>query len=594
MGSPADVPPGFIPLYDPDGTMINKMFPFTQVPMQPTINKYYNISLSDPLGNHSYINRIYEDVLPSDKTVYTFLTTRERYVIKKFMRNSILDKYDGEEFTIQGSKKSLLSWIKIYDVNPYSLKSNPYEDIPCGFLLYRSAYPIRYNKDDRTIKATPTSIAVNIRIYKMSIAASRCREIIKDSIDEYFDVWRDIKYYQWVNTIIEKNISPNFINMLLYVFDTESKIGFDKLNSIKQSKDKLAIVNKNKNEVNIINGTTVLHMGIVASKGSPILKLLPLFQSSLKKPDTNIDLSKEELLKDDTRVLVALTEAPNTNIIKWNTKVYQSYGSVQKMTSTGYHNPDVWYSILFQLVYACAVLQENGIYFNNFSLENNVFIKDVQSDNTGKSCWVYIINNIEYYVPNYGYLLVIDSNFADINNIDTTTPTYKIYGSIFKENSEKKDLDLKDKFINLMDTNCFKNENGNELDDNIKTLIDSIKMFTNTNTKIIDVIPEFFKKYLHNKVGTLLTKFEKENFSIFNKPTYVEGSLMIRQKRYDEYEWVIYKNQHDTNKNKRIIISKDRIKDEFIIEEVFSSTLYSYFQKVSPNEINIIETYSYN
>ena len=382
--------------------------------------------------------------------------------------------------------------------------------------------------------------------------------------------------------------------MLLYVFDTESKIGFDKLNTIKQSKDKLAIVDKNKNEVNIINGTTVLHMGIVASKGSPILKLLPIFQSSINKTDTKIDSSKEELLKDDTRVLVVLTEAPNTNIIKWNTKIYESYGSVQKMTSTGYHNPDVWRSILFQLIYACAVLQEKGIYFNDFSLENNVFIKDVQSDNTGKSCWVYVIDNIEYYVPNYGYLLVIDSNFADINNIDTNTPTYKIYGSIYKENSEKKDLDLKDKFINLMDTNCFKNENGNELDDDIKTLIDSIKIFTNTNTKIIDAIPEFFKKYLHNKVGTLLTKFEKENFSIFNKPTYIEGSLMIRQKRYDEYEWVIYKNQHDTNKNKRIIISKDRIKDEFITEEVFSSTLYSYFQKVSPNEINIIETYSYN
>jgi hypothetical protein len=50
------------------------MAPYNLVPNQPQINKIYNISLSDPLGNHSYINKIYEDVLPSEKTVYSFLT----------------------------------------------------------------------------------------------------------------------------------------------------------------------------------------------------------------------------------------------------------------------------------------------------------------------------------------------------------------------------------------------------------------------------------------------------------------------------------------------------------------------------------------
>ena len=643
---PADVPPGFIPLYDPNGSMISKMFPYSQVPMQPSINKYYNISLSDPLGNHSYINKIYEDVLPSEKTVYSFLTTKEREVIKKFMRNSILDKYDGEDFTIQGSKKSLLSWIKIYDVNPYSLQKNPYDDIPNGFLLYRSAYPIRYNNENRTLKATPTSIAVNIRIYQISVGATRCFTL-KDLDCNNFDVWRDVEYYKWVDTIIKQKTSPNFINMLLYVFDSESKIGFDKLNIVKKEKDKLGFIEQKENDKkinkyaltleDIVTGFVPDSTGIANKTPFNILnkdyaeirkRTLSTFMSSreedtilreadklteslstvnsnlteiknklgmipVKKPESKIDLTV-----NDSKLLIVLTEAPNTNIIKWNSKVYQSYGSVKKMIATGYHNPDVWRSILFQLIYACSVLQKNNIYFDTFSLENNVFIKDVQTDGTGKSCWVYKINNIDYYVPNYGYLLVIDSNFADIKDYKESDPMkFKIYGNIYKDiNSGLTDFAklLKDKLLSILDNagKSFIHENGNELDDIIKKLILNIHSSIGSTSSFIETIPLHFKEYVHNKVGTLLTKFEKENFSLFNKPSYVDGTLMVRQKRFDEYEWVIYLG---TNGNKKRILTKDRSKEKepLMEESVFPSTLFSYFEKVLPEEINIIETYSF-
>ena len=642
--TPADVPPGFIPLYDPNGSMISKMFPYSQVPMQPSINKYYNISLSDPLGNHSYINKIYEDVLPSEKTVYSFLTIRERDVIKKFMRNSILDKYDGEDFTIQGSKKSLLSWIKIYDVNPYSLHKNPYDNMPNGFLLYRSAYPIRYNNENRTLKATPTSIAINIRIYQISIGATRCFSI-KDLDCNNFDVWRDVEYYKWVDTIIKQKISPNFINMLLYVFDSESKIGFDKLNMVKKEKDKLGFIEQKENDkkinkyalsledlaFGIIPNETGLSSktptsllikdyGAIRKKTTSIIPYAEGDEELLKKVDErfiSIDSklveaknrlgltsiikpeSKIDLTINDSKILVVLTEAPNTNIIKWNSKVYQSYGSVKKMIATGYHNPDVWHSILFQLIYACAVLQKNNIYFDTFNLENNVFVKDVQTDGTGKSCWVYKINNIDYYVPNYGYLLVIDSSFADITDYKEVDPMkFKIYGSIYKEiNSGLSDFStkLKDKLLKILEDagNSFVHENGNQLDDIIKKLITNIHNSVNVLSNIIETIPNNFKQYVHNKVGTLLTKFEKENFSLFNKPSYVDGNLMIRQRRFDEYEWVIYLGVAG---NKKKILTRDRTKDKenLLEEEVFPSTLFSYFEKVLPEEINIIESYSFN
>jgi hypothetical protein len=67
---------------------------------------------------------------------------------------------------------------------------------------------------------------------------------------------------------------------------------------------------------------------------------------------------------------------------------------------------------------------------------------------------------------------------------------------------------------------------------------------------------------------------------------------MIRQNRFDEYEWVMYKG---TNINKKIIITKNRTKnnDTFETVEVFPSSLFSYFQNVAPDGITVIETYTY-
>jgi hypothetical protein len=68
---------------------------------------------------------------------------------------------------------------------------------------------------------------------------------------------------------------------------------------------------------------------------------------------------------------------------------------------------------------------------------------------------------------------------------------------------------------------------------------------------------------------------------------------MIRQRRFDEYEWVIYLRAEG---NKKKILTRDRTKEkETLIEEsVFPSTLFSYFEKVLPEEINVIESYSFN
>ena len=68
--------------------------------------------------------------------------------------------------------------------------------------------------------------------------------------------------------------------------------------------------------------------------------------------------------------------------------------------------------ILFQLIYICAVLQKSEIYFPELSIDN-FYVKDIFANIHSIGSWVYRINNIEYYIPNYGYILTFDTNFKD-------------------------------------------------------------------------------------------------------------------------------------------------------------------------------------
>ena len=672
-----------MPLYDADNTILASSNPYTNLIQPLPVHKIYNISLSDPLGNHSTINKIYEDVLPSDKITYSFIKLNERESIKNFMRNSILDKHDGEELSLKGGDKSLLSWLKIYDLNPYSLVSNvdnPYNNLPHGFLLYRSAYPIRYNEKDHVLKTTPTSMAYNLRIYKLSVGALTYKN------NDCFDVWRDLKYYKWVNKIIKQKISPNFLNYILYVFDKKSSINFKDLDTIKKDKDTISFQENNNKLINTIlnindkeKDEELIEINKYKPRDDmPMRKVSYLSSSTLnngiaiveneqvEEDEPNISLNKNSTIdftKDSEKILVIITDAPNSNIIKWNSKNYQKYGTRNKMIATGYHKPEVWYSILFQLIYACAVMHKENIYFNNFSLENNVFIKDIQTDNTGNSCWVYKINNIEYYVPNYGYILVIDSNYVDIKSTElmsdkknseitklekelenakkknTNTEKklvdllnksenteeykikimniiedynvkeiaekklaqekiqYKIYGDQFDyNNSTLNELktDFKKTLINELSPDKFTSNKANLLDDDverkIKQIHDILIESKDDNSIFKNIFENCFINFVNNKVGKTLTKLEKENLNLLARPDYRLYAVMVRQKRYDEYDWVVFV-KNDTDKKQKYIICKDS--NNLEIKKVFHTCLYSYPENILPEDKTILETYTF-
>lgn len=589
-------PPTFIPLYDPTTNAINKLLPYvpTYTPNVP-VNKIYNISLSNPQANHGTLSMIYEDILPGEKTIYTFLTLKERTAIKSSLRTSVLNKYDGEELTIADGKNSILSWLKIYDLNPYNNNPNPYVNIPYGFSIYRSAYPIKYSREENTLKSTPTSIAVNIRIYQLSAGAIVVQDYESGNYKYFFDIWRELDYYKKIESIIKNKQSPNFLNLLLYFFDSTTNIDFDSLmvkNEGKVNNQKinnelvkkvLTIPNEKIPGTKFVDSTAITYN--ISTR--PVRRNVNLTGGGAEtilassNQETNLDLTKT-----DNKKLIILTEGANVNILKWKSKIYEPTGSVLKNISTGYHTTEVWRSILFQMVYACAILEKHEMYFNNFSLKNNFFIKEVQTETTSQLCWLYKINNIEYYIPNYGYVLAIDSNYSDITEIKDTIQ-FKINGKTYDNNAYDPKY-IKESLKSFMNADNWNLEASNviintELSDEVKNLMKKISEKLQDKT-IIESLPECFPEFFNNKFGKLITRAEKENFSVLNKPIYKSGSLMIRQKRYDEYDWVIYMGDKD---NKKVIKTIEGTK------EVFGASLFSYPENITPDDVTIIDTFIY-
>jgi hypothetical protein len=606
-------PPTSIPAYD-TGDMISKMFPLSQYNQnnkQAPIQKIYNVNLANPVGDHTTINRIYEDVLPGTPNVYSAISVYERTELINFLRNIMLENIDGEEMTITGGTKSILSYIKLLEINPYTLQKNPYNDLPMDFLIYRSSYPVRFNESTSTIGMAKTSMGINMRIYKMSIGSLTCQNV-QDINADMFDVWRDIKYYNHVKQVVNNKISPNFICPILYKIDSQSRIDWNKITLIKNKKisnEDIVMLNLNQQQINKkhqiqvselfnTNNKQITDKSNEYSKSRLDLYNRFISENKFKTPEmaekfkqryiTNYEDNKLDLNKDSGKVLVLLTEAPTNNIIQWASSLSETFGTIIKMISTGYHTYEVWCSVIFQLVYVFAVLQKLELYIDNFSLENNVYIKDLFYDSNNVGSWIYIINNIEYYVPNYGYLLLIDSKYNDIiqkyniygKSITTNDKIYKIYGPIYKDHNTS--VNIKDKILQQFKTvinpdnfgYLLKQKGGMQVDDKTKDLLTKLYNLTGTESNISKFMQMLFTNFMHNRLGTYLMVSEKEKIIQLPLNNIQKSKLMIWEEKNNLYQWVIFLENVDDN---GITKSKILCKDNNIQEKlVFTGSLYSY------------------
>ena len=111
-------------------------------------------------------------------------------------------------------------------------------------------------------------------------------------------------------------------------------------------------------------------------------------------------------------------------------------------------------SVLFQVVSVFLVLDNQKIMFDELTLENNFFIKDLYSNPNNRGYWKYKIKVdineqndkegfLEYMIPNFGYLVLFDSKYSDLkhteknldkNNLTAENRRYKLYMEQFEDN----------------------------------------------------------------------------------------------------------------------------------------------------------------
>jgi len=547
--------------------------------------KQYNVVVNGPNDPHDKFSLIYEDTLPTKKNVNTSSTIGERIAMSEFIYSAYIRKYNGEDIDLNGfGENSLYRFLKFLDINPYDCKKHltgPYKNLPSNVLFYSACYPIKYDNATNSIQCAPNSIGVLVRIYKMS----EDEYIGKNNIEH--NLWREVGFYEYIReNVIKKKVSPNFPLLYCYYISQNCNINFQKLELVKGNINK---VNMN----------------------------LPVFN----KDCTTATVYK----KVPQRALVALTEAPTYSLCGWATKTYtQVYlSNVRQNINPGYHRAEVWMSVLFQLIDALSVMQKYKIAFTNFTMEDNVYIKDLNENENITLYWKYKISGYDYYVPNYGYLVMIDSNYKDkcydpnynsvlnnlnnpnvnsnlnanhlpsqipifdntINNInamanpDNANTNPKIIAEIFHNHDaeQKAFCQFKECFNPNTWSLSFTNVGGTKPPETIMNLINRIYDEINkpNSSRIIeDYIHKFFGSMLNNRIGTILTKQEYDNVRQEEAKVFDKGQIVVEEFQPNTYKFVLFEKEE--NNNAYIITREDPLKDDFINKIVPISSLVNY------------------
>jgi hypothetical protein len=617
--------------------------------MYPVINTY-TISTADPNMDFSKVNMVFEDILPIKEFVETSLTVEERLNMCNFVRAILVKQGDGESISLNGKDRgSLLSYIKFMELNPYHSHpyyNNPLRTLPNNFLIYRTAYPMRFAREMGTVVCSEPSIGINVRIYRLNMAEYTVKQ--RGGYDFHrYDIWREIAYYEHIREkILKRKLCPNFVMIYSYYINDNKTIDFNKINRIKGNALK-------RNDPRYVNAITMKqplyvekkkqipagHYVLKNDKGQQLtmISVAPPKQENVQlspnppnsiipSADVKAENKQEEVkleikdslgnpveivdmeinpLVDSGKCVVALTEAPTHTLLAWATKTYQKDINIRRMINTGFHGTKVWNSIIFQLMVALYALQKELIAIRDMRMSDSIFIKDLKIEANSSGWWKYRIDGIDYYIPNYGYLLQIDSSYKDIPTLMQTLSTkddikrWKIYSNIYTYDGGEIYLDddlrrlIHGNFCNLINSNSFNkefmNRGGVPPNEDVKLLLDKINKDasqSSPNVPFGDYIYKFMGQFLHNRVGTLLLQKEIGNIQFSGLKEFKKGDMVIYESNHDTYTWVIFiKNMEidDEDLGKRnvaIVLTKETPESKDVIErrDIPKDALYPYIK----------------
>jgi hypothetical protein len=629
--APQIQPASFFPSYSTNPFIpphMTNMYPNPMMMQQPTIvaPQIYDIKVGGPADTHEVLNMVYEDTLPTAHIKNSYVSLGDRLKQSDYIRSILFPGGDGTEagFT-KNSKNNLLEHIKFMDLNPYNtyrFSSNPYKGLPDGFLIYRSCYPIQRDPRNGLIICARNSMSVNVRVYKLTVGAFKINKQNKLKYSD-FNQWREVAYYEYVKERILKNKTcPNFVGMLGYYTTEKSNIDFERVTKL--SNFVMGQTPAPEPAMSKITGNPQAEWFLknledqkkLGDAMAPFLGPTGVMNALKDRRFTQQPVAAEDENDYKGAVLTIMTESPTYNLYNWASKIYQVEGNVKKMVNTGFHSGDVWMSILFQLIVALYVMQINKININNFSIRNNVYIKDVSTEANVTRYWKYKINNLDFYVPNYGYLLLIDTNYSDLSDgqettfIDNDKSKHKLDGVIYDSSLDIDKLNdsIFKNFINCVDTNNFKGdfigEGGTPPPQEVLSVMD--KMHSDAikrDSKNIGLyLILFMRQYMNNRIGTYLKEQEYVNVRKDDMRNVKPGQVVVLDEGNGTFKFVLFKMVE--NGVAKILTKDESINPEEIIDkDVPITNLHNYsrhepiLQNYKLNEANlteeaIIETYT--
>ena len=292
-------------------------------------------------------------------------------------------------------------------------------------------------------------------------------------------------------------------------------------------------------------------------------------ESKILNGISDIKKDKSELSDDEIKVIynnqivIMLTEAPFCSLLQWMEKEYKIINGIKRMTYTGAHTEQEIKNILFQLLYTFHVIEKKSIYIPNFNLENNVFIKGIKYNNSKTSSLIYSIDNILFYTPNLGFIIVIDSKYNNNKNKigDDILGNEDLFNNIqcnYENNIDNDDdyeelkLKMRDYMKKIiLDLNIDRNDIikfDNELIINIKKDIESDR-FKDSEYMFRDLIFKHFKSYLNNRLGTALSTDEFKNLpsgDLLPLLEYKPGDIVL-YKDENQYKFAQIVSEYDRN-----------------------------------------------
>lgn len=582
------------------------------------VQNIWNITAPSPAGDgHVKMDEIYEIALPTKNRKFSFSTLGERLQMHDYIRQILVSNGDGEDIGLESCKgqKNILSYLKVMEIGPnrYNLlNDNPYRSLPHGMILYKTCFPITLEIASKKTICAKNSMGLHLRLYSLNVAEF-CSHYTRNPIVKKYDVWREIIMYEYIREqIIKKKQSPNFTMLHSFFLSDNQNVDFFclKKNTLTQ-KDMMT------SEFKLFQK---LH-----DPNRPPSKILSLFSknqyiSTHTNAQNNIlpDEVDPALQRYSGKVLVAVTEASNQNLYKWASSAYESDGVIHRMTATGVHDHTVWYGILFQITAAWYTMYCHCIYYKDMTIGDNIYIKELSNNGSAMGYWKWVVDGISYYVPNQGYVVVIDSNFKDITAPTTaagtstvfagTTRNYKAYShNLFDEVIPKATIrkTITDNYIDIMNTNSFTKE---YTQNNLRKPPGEVLMFIESLTQAaktggIESALQKFIMFMNNRIGTYLKKdTEVTHLRATTNPK--KGDMVATIIDADTYVWGLYLSTDPTTGNMKVLTKDDPNSTTGPdLKDIASGNLRSYspsekieqsYLGIKLNEEELLETYNLN